>query len=59
MHRQSVYTHEGKLGSHLRTPALKTENFSEKIGRLVTRKNGFTKTLFSLFSRVFLSKGWF
>ena len=22
-----------KLGSHLRTPALKTENFSKKIGR--------------------------
>ena len=39
------------LGGHLRTLALKTESFSKKSVVLVKRENGFTKTLFSFFSR--------
>ena len=31
--------------SHLRTPALKTEEFSKKSVVLVKRKNGFTNTI--------------
>ena len=40
------------VGTHLRTPALKTGDFSKKSVVLVKRKNGFTKTLHSLFSSV-------
>ena len=48
------------FGSHLRTLALKTENFSKKKSVvLVQRENGFTKTLFSLFFQGFLPRGWF
>ena len=48
------------IGSHLGTPALKTGNFSKKKSVvLVKRKNGFTKTLCSLFFQGFLSRGWF
>ena len=47
------------LGRKLRTPALKTVNFSPKMVVLVKRENGFTKTLFSLFSRVFLPETGF
>ena len=35
---------EASVRSHLGTLALKTGNFSKKIGRLVKRENGFTKT---------------
>ena len=47
------------FGSHLRTPALKTKSLVKKSVVLVKRKNGFTKTLFSLFFQGFLSRGWF
>ena len=48
------------FGSHLGTLALKTRDFSKKKSVvLVKRKNGFTKTLFSLFFQGFLSRGWF
>ena len=47
------------FGSHLGTLALKTENFSKKSVVLVKRENGFTKTLFSLFSRVFCPRDGF
>ena len=39
--------HWNQIGSHLRTPALKNENFSNKSVVLVKRGNGFAKTLFS------------
>ena len=43
------------IGSHLRAPALKTENFSKKLGRFsVKRENGLEVKLASpYFSRVF------
>ena len=47
------------IGSLLRALALKTENFGKKTVVLVERKNGFTKTLFSLFFQGFLPRGWF
>ena len=40
------------IKSHSGTLALKAENFSKKSVVLVKCENGFTKTLFSLFSRV-------
>ena len=46
------------IGSHLGTLALKTKNFSKKKPVvLVKRKNGFTKTLFSLFFPGFSVQG--
>ena len=47
------------FGSHLGTPALKTENVSvkKKSVVLVKRENGFTETLFSLFFQGFLCRG--
>ena len=41
------------FGAHLRTPALKSENFRQKVGRFCKRENGFTKTLLSLFFQSF------
>ena len=45
------------FGTHLRTPALKTKNFSKNSVVSVKRENGFTKTLLSLFFQGFLSRG--
>ena len=47
-----------KIGCCLRTPSLKTEKLSRKKSVvLVTRENGFTKTLFSLFFQGFFFQG--
>ena len=42
-----------EFGASLRTPALKTENFSKKNCRFGNRENGFPKRLLSLFLQCF------
>ena len=46
------------LETHLRTPALKTDNFRKALVASVKRKNGITKALFALFFLRCLSRGW-